>query len=43
MAYLRALKAGDREKAATLWNFEIPHKEITPAPIEELEPVVEGD
>lgn len=40
MAYLRALKEGDRERAATLWDFEVPkYKEIDPAQIEELEPV----
>lgn len=42
MAYLRALKEGDKEKATTLWDFEIPKpKEIEPTLIENLEPPVE--
>ncbi|MBH8605590.1 hypothetical protein [Thermoactinomyces sp. CICC 10522] len=42
MAYLRALKEGDKEKAATLWDFEIPKQRvIDPVPIEKLEPPME--
>jgi hypothetical protein len=42
MAYLRALKEGDKEKAATLWDFEIPKpKEIEPTLIENQETPVE--